>query len=320
MPPFERVLSVATIAGVLMACSARPTPVPGTDGQASHRAVIQSPHRSWMRPDSTSQDLLYVQQSETTMDVFAFPSGELEGQLTGLDEPLNECIDAKGDIFIPNYRLEKVLEYRHGGTKPIATFEDPTYYPSGCAIDPVNGELAVTEALDESNDPGEVVFYKMGRSRPHKRLSDVKIPTMEDCAYDGNGNLYLFGLDGSTHSYGMLRRGKHFIIALHLSPGISVPGQMQWDGSHLVVSNRGGGALVEYTISGHSGTKAGVTTLKGNSQVDYFWIQGSDVVAPEFRKTEVGIWNYPAGGRPTGEIATTYYPGSVVISPAGTLP
>src|SRR5579863_7916707 len=54
---------------------------------------------SWMDPNASEQNLLYVSDMAENVYVFAYPRGELVGTLTGLIAPLGECADSSGDVF-----------------------------------------------------------------------------------------------------------------------------------------------------------------------------------------------------------------------------
>ena len=71
-----------------------------------------------------SKDLLYVSNS-TTVTVYSYPQGKLEGRIRFGYLPGGECADQKGDVFITNLVTGQVLEYAHGGTKPIAILAEP---------------------------------------------------------------------------------------------------------------------------------------------------------------------------------------------------
>ena len=65
----------------------------------------------------------------------------------------------KGNVFVANTNADDVLEYPHGGTKPSETLQDlPNYYPSSCAVDPVSGDLAVTNQAISGT--GNVVIFR----------------------------------------------------------------------------------------------------------------------------------------------------------------
>lgn len=265
----------------------------------------------------TSQDLLYVVQYQSTVDILSYPGGQLVEQITDQGDARQLCADQNGNVFIPDYAAEDILEYAHGGTTPIATFLDNGYHPQGCSVDPVSGRLAVASPIaDATLTAGDVAIFKPGREKPIKRFTNPRMYEPNGCAYDDAGNLYIFGYGYSNVTYGLLPPGGYYIKQLHLKPAVSDPGQMQWDGKYLAVLDQYYGTLVRYSLNHNVGTKVGQTNLKTAGHVGDFWIQGSDVVAPEYRTLDIGIWKYPKGGKPIGQISTAEYAGSIVISPA----
>ncbi|MGA9946057.1 MAG: hypothetical protein WBP75_13570, partial [Candidatus Cybelea sp.] len=137
------VLACCVAAAILAGCggSAPPIAAPGATTQSRAAATHADNGGSWMAPDATKQDLLYVSDWGTG-DVYAYsyPKRKLQGKLTGL-MPTGLCVDKKGDVFVDNSR--EILEYAHGGTSPIATLDDSGSYPTVCSIDRVTGDLAV---------------------------------------------------------------------------------------------------------------------------------------------------------------------------------
>ena len=89
--------------------------------------------------------LLYVTDTVTSdVYVFSYPKGKLKQTLTGFTDPAGECADAQGNVFISNTGGSNIVEYAHGGTTPIATLKDPGFFPIGCSVNPLTGDLAVT--------------------------------------------------------------------------------------------------------------------------------------------------------------------------------
>ena len=81
---------------------------------------------SWMAPGAMTKDLLYVSNlAANTVAVYSYPQDKLVGTLTGFHKPDGICVDKKGNVWIVNNEVsqssEDVVEYKHGGTKPIAT-------------------------------------------------------------------------------------------------------------------------------------------------------------------------------------------------------
>jgi len=116
-------------AAYLGGCGSVP-PAPSGPGGASRMAAR-----------ANTKDLLYVTNG-TTVDVFSYPQGEVEGQLTGFSSAAGSCIDGEGDVYIADYDENTIVEYAHGGTQPLRTLPVPGDGPSSCAVDPRSGNLA----------------------------------------------------------------------------------------------------------------------------------------------------------------------------------
>jgi hypothetical protein len=102
-----------------------------------------------MSPDArTVKKLLYISDLSTN-DVYVYDdqSGKAVGTLTGFNEPYGQCVDKKGDVWITNFQGKSVVEYAHGGAKPIHALNTDGS-SDGCSVDPTTGNLAVSrEAL-----------------------------------------------------------------------------------------------------------------------------------------------------------------------------
>ncbi len=112
-------------------------------------AVRPDFERSWIARGAKAQNLLYV-SIEGFNDVYVYSylpaPPKLVGKLTGFKDPLGECADKKGDVYIVNAKASNIREYAHGGTKPIAIISDKGSDPVGCSLDPTTGNLAVSNS------------------------------------------------------------------------------------------------------------------------------------------------------------------------------
>ena len=111
---------------------------------------------------------MYVSNDNGTVTVYSYPQGKMVGTLLGFDVPMGECVDAKGDVFITVYDLDKIYEYAHGGTKAIAKLDDPGSEPNSCSVDATTGNLAVDNDLPEDNS--SVYIYPHAKGTPKKLL------------------------------------------------------------------------------------------------------------------------------------------------------
>ena len=115
--------------------------------------------KSWISPDVVNTKRVLFVSDAGTNDVYMFglPDMKLEGTLTGFNQPQGECSDKHGHVYIANTKSSQVLEYSHTGTL-LNTYADTYGYPMGCAINPINGNLAVTN-LKGFTGAGQVLIY-----------------------------------------------------------------------------------------------------------------------------------------------------------------
>ncbi len=276
--------------------------------------------RSWMAPDAKKHDLLYVSDSfpygSNDVYVYSYPKGELKGKLTGFNEPSGQCVDKAGNVFIANFGTSQILEYAHGGTSPIRTLTDSSYYPLGCSVDPTTGSLAVTNRLSMSFTAGDVAIYTNASGTPTSYTAP-NFYYYEFCGYDNHGNLYIDGTTkGSALEYAELTSGGSSFSALNLNQSIGFPGGVQWDGAHLAIGDQSAAVIYQFAISGSAGTKVGSTPLTGSKDVVQFWIQGKRVIGPDAGLADVAFYKYPAGGSPIKTISGLGEPVGATVSKA----
>ncbi|MGA8532814.1 MAG: hypothetical protein WB615_01755 [Candidatus Tumulicola sp.] len=248
--------------------------------------------KSWLHP--ASQKLLYLSDYGTNdVYVYNYPSLTMAGTLTGFNGPQGECVDRKGDVYIANSAGENILEYAHGGSKPIKTLSDPGQYPVGCAVS-TNGDLAVSNIYSVVAGPGSVAWYPGATGSPTIVYSK-SFGRVYFLGYDKNGDLWLDGVnDSSVFQYGEIKHtNPTTIIAKTLSQPISVPGGVQWDGRHMAVGDQNGAAIYQVRPDGST---FGTTPLTGSGGVVQFFIEGSKVVGPDETNSNCEFFHYPAGG------------------------
>jgi hypothetical protein len=261
---------------------------------------------SWMLPGANSEDLLYISNAIYTKGnsqvlVFSYPNGKRVGVLTGFSEPVGECVDEKGDVFITNTAASGagyVYEYAHGGSSPIAVLGDPLTYPESCSVDPKSGKLAVVSV-------GGVAVYPQAQGTP-TTYTDSSFGSMNYGGYDGQGNLFV---DGWRESIGFvfaeLPRGSSSFTNLSVNKPCHDDGSVQWDGQYITLQTvaQGGFAprvIYRLTVSGSVATVVGTTkleTTRNRYDGGQFWIQGKNVIGPKDSGEAVAFWKYPAGGK-----------------------
>jgi hypothetical protein len=270
---------------------------------------------SWMAPEAASEDLLYLSDvAANNVKVYSFREGRLVGTLTGFGKPRSECADEAGNVWIADIEGRDVIEYPHGGTKPIASL-DTFGVPVGCSVDSGARDLAVAGGISGSI----VSIYHegpQGRWSDPKRYTDSVMGIPYFCGYDSNGNLFVDGRTKSkAGSFALveLRRRSTTFESIVVSQAIDTPGQVQWDGKYLAIGDSGLAPSVAYrfSISGSNATEVGKATLDGTISVRQFWIAGGTLVGPDFNRN-AGFWKYPAGGAPIKAIARVHSYGAAV--------
>lgn len=225
-------------------------------------------------------------------------------------------------MFITNLDYNEVVEYAHGGEKPILVLHDPNPVPAGCAVDLATGDLAVSSL--GSGTGGGVAIYKGARGTP-RTYTDPVFKEYFLCAYDDKGNLFVDGQDNyGAFKFAELPEGRKTFTNITLNQGIGFPGGVQWDGKHVAVGDQNFPVIYQFAIKGSSGDEEGKTSLgSGAGDVFQFFVLGSRVIVPNQCKASctgnVLYYEYPAGGTATKTIMKDVrYPHGAVVSKANT--
>jgi hypothetical protein len=273
---------------------------------------------SSIRPETKNKDLLYVSDSYSNdVYLFALPSGNLVGTLTGFKSPQSLCVDKAGDVFIPDSGASDIVEYAHGGSEPIKTLED-TDSPTGCSVDPTTGNLAV------SNFSQFVSVYPSASGSPTNYSTTFPAAF---AAYDDNGDLFVSGPISKSGLYTIaaaeLPSGGQTVenISLDKPLGYFAAAGLQWVGGDLVIAHAGPpqygccGRVYRFKIKGTSGTHAG--SYLAHTDLADFFVYGSTIVTTN-GSNALWLYDYPIKSGPVQRIS---YPAAgafgVVVSEAG---
>ncbi len=309
----------------------------GGAGATAGAPLPQVRAASWMTPDASKGDLLYVTDVATNdVDVFSYPSGTQVGTLTGFNNARGACTDRKGDIFITNrYSFNystppQTLEYAHGGQSPIASIGDSNGQPNDCSVDNKSGKLAIATWAEYPSyaGPGSVSIYRHAQGTP-TTYSVPGVWFVVSCAYDPKGNLFV---DGMPYNYGSyptgfvlaeLAKGSNAFVDISVDASLASAGGVQWDGKYVAVDDNTHNIVYQLSITGSAATVEGTTDLNGDWQYEQIYkfivphskkSQGTVLIGANQDDGAVGFWNYPAGGSPTGTISGFSAPVAVVIS------
>jgi hypothetical protein len=259
-----------------------------------------------------TQSLLYVSNvTNDTVTVYDYPSGKRTQTLHSSKWPEGECTDTAGNIWIADDGSSRLVEYAHGGTKPIATVQDPGNYPYGCSVDAKTGNLAVTNVATTYGEPvGSLSIYQGAKGAPKTYFSG-KFYRYYYCGYDPNGNLFVDGINrSSAFEFAELPSGKSRLTSISLNQSVGSPGDVEWDGNHVAIGDASASTIYQVSVSGSSGTVVGTTTLANGGNAGQFFIDGNQVIAGVTgTPNKFGLWKYPAGGSPTTVLKLSHVDG-----------
>lgn len=258
--------------------------------------------------------LLYVAEPGSgAVGMYSYPGLKFKAALTGLKYPVGLCVDPNTqDVWVVDGAARQMVEFKHGATRPLRELKIDAYYPilNACAVNPKNGDLAVTSEIFGS-DAGALLVYKKpyGKAKFYNGVmffyNFVGYDANGDAFVDGNGD-YQFVL--AELAYGSKK------LQVVTPPGlrIHIAGGVQYDGSGLAVGNARHGII--YQIAG--GTVTGKITLENACRVGQFFIDDTQVIVPTTcgHNGSVLIYNYPAGGAPVEELHGLRSPTAVAIS------
>jgi hypothetical protein len=317
-------LVLCASAAVLAGCDESQPPIRAPGAMPQSRAVVTHADRggSWMLPKATSENLIYIADvTADAVEVYSYTDRTKVGHLRE-DAPEGECADNAGNVWIVE-NDNRILEYAHGGTKPIAKLVGP--YNSdlrSCSLDPSTGDLAVT-AFE-----GPVYVYRQAKGPPTKYSScGYNCASMDYCAYDDQGNLYVVGTvgeDSSNYRAAVWEvKGHHgALIRLKFHDRVTFPfsGGIFWDGQHMAWEDEKFADIYQFVrpTGGHAKI-VGRTELNVESGIGQGTIHGQTVVIPYFvwkSQRGVAFFNYPAGGKRIAHIGDLRHPVAVAFSAA----
>jgi hypothetical protein len=269
---------------------------------------------SWMDPEAKAGDLMYVSSyPDDAVYVYTYPALKKAGKLTYLSYPDGLCTDKKGNVFVVNNRPGKgIVEYAHGGKSPIGYLDDGAEYAVSCDVDPVTGNVAVSNYDSISYDPGSVAIYPKAQNNP-TYYTDPNISVMLFCGYDNKGNLFVDGLTPAYENFfAELPKGKSKFTFIDVKGGASqfgYPGTIRWDGTHVVVGNQRyqsiGSSYYDSAIeitTGAGGKIVKTIVLKGSTDVQGFAIDGKTLIGADVYLGLVAFYPYPGNGKPSKKL------------------
>lgn len=243
--------------------------------------------------------MLYVSnRGSESVNVFAYPHGDLVRKLHFAAEPLLMCADNQGNVFIPEGSA--IVEYAYGGKKPLRTLSVGHYGGlDSCSFD------AATDGLAAASDLGYVAVFSLKRpfSPPVFYTTSYGALEFDDVTYDSGGNLFATAYyAGSNFIFLELSKGSAVMKRVKVPYNFGEWGGLQWDGSYVAIeveTSSYGLVIDRLRIRNYKATVVGDVTLLGYEVgANQFWISDGTIVSATNGTTNLAFWKYPAGGEP----------------------
>jgi hypothetical protein len=295
--------------------------------------VHQNGGKTWASPmkgKGKKTAYLYVSDGDTgTVYVYDWATQKEVGSQTGFEYPYGQCSDKMGDAFVTDFDAGTVTEFKYGQTTGTAVVTGLSAYPIGCAVNPKTGDLAVTQFYGGYYGSGSVIVYKGGPGG--KSTSYNFFDFTWPAGYDGKGNLYAEGEDGTCTSSVCIAElpanGSSFANVTY-NWTIDFPAATELDVKLPAFGNQETNGEYQSSIQVANCTSS-ACTAKGKPAVltDTCYNNYTDVVQwaeiskkpnlqskGKFKEVAGGnlwcegvfdIWKFPAGGNPTGTISGT---------------
>lgn len=309
-------LSSCAAAGLLAGCGG---PQPPTDSPiAAQQGRPVTSTDSGIVQRAVSRDvLLYVTDpNDNLVYMVSLPTGKLVGKLTGFNQPLNDCSDAAGNVYIVDSQDGQVRAYKHGVKSAFRVLSVHGYIPTGCSVDPTTGDLAVASCCGSPN--GSLAVFKKAQGSP-------KYYSFEGywyCTYDGAGNLFANATTNGSSNFNVveLPRGKNKLATVTLNPPVYGGSGLAWDGSSLAIANDSPSAIYQYAINGARGVRTHTTKISGGKPFAMFYVLSSGksrtlyATIIENSVVSVGVYKYPKGGNALQKLYDAVGPYGVTVS------
>jgi hypothetical protein len=262
-----------------------------------------------------SRALVYV--SDLLHDevfVYTFPQLRPAGTLTGFSRLEGLCGDAAGNVWVMDAGTRTLYKFKHAGISPVAAVRDPGGVPFSCAVNPSDGDLAVSNASTGDGRGNIAIFNHAHRDAQIYRPQPGGIYYFKFASYDASGNLWVDGVDRhGGFAYAELAAGQKKLTSAELTGSpIQSPGGVMYALGSVAIADAGATAAI-YQTSGSSVT--GTTPLLDACAVQQFFVTERVVAVASTcpGSGELQVYDYPAGGKAKNQIGVSE-PVGVTIS------
>lgn len=309
-------------AALLAACGGSQAPL-STESAAHVTTATQS---LGVTRQARESGLLYVSFGLGGVNIYDYATWTQVGQLYGFESANGMCVDADQNVYVTDYNKKEVFKYAHGAEGPEQALDDSTGFGIGCAVNPTNNDLAVTNQTLVSQDCGDVVIFAGGSGTP-TAYTTANVCEDYNAAYDGKGDLFVAGTStGGTYAMAELPSGETSFVNMTLDPAPTRPSGLQWDGRYLNAGSSAG--ILRFLVRGQTATAHHIVKLQGmNGMIGFFLPKfGPGIKDPLPRRvvtvgygessipTVVGAYRFPAGGSARRTFTYQVFASAIVVS------
>jgi hypothetical protein len=305
---------------------------------AATEGIVPSPLQptSWASPQAAqSPSLLYVGNA-SYVNIYTYNNGvagSLVGQLQGIPDLQGMCTDRAGDVWVAQGKPNDITEYPHGRATPIAAINRAYGHGVGCAVNPINGDLAVVDNYTPKGGLlyGSVVIYANAqKSGAREYMNSTGLAWAYFLAYDDTGSLYMDGYgcyynscNGDANALMVLKPGGSTFNPVTISgANIQNPRGLSWVKPTLLIGDSSYGSSDEsvgYKLLVTKNTAKVVQAISytGTSQ---FWgssVRAKDIIVPDYTNSVVRTYSLANGSLISTLKKGLSRPFSAVVSQTG---
>jgi hypothetical protein len=286
-----------------------------------HKGIPAQQHplaHSWFHkaPPGTTGTMWATDIEYASVDMVAYPSGTLIGQVSGFSYPYGDCSDASGNVWVADFSLEEAFEINSSGSviNSVSTGGESI----GCSVSKT-GDVAITNFY-----PGGVKIV----AGPDAGASYSGPAYDWPAGYDLNGDLFVecnYASPCSSPRLAELKAGSSSWTMLNFNKSIGFGAAVQEDGKTVGVGDQEPSGQLEFGIyetkvSGSTATAGTTKIFDGSGCSTYLDNSGSWV---EVRKNPDGLSKKKSKGYAMATLDC--FPGPIFLygkkggAPTGTL-
>jgi len=269
------------------------------------------------RATTKSGALLYISDiTAHSVSFYSYPALAFAGKITGFKYPGPLCTDPRnGNVWVVSGRGPfRLSEYAHGALKPMQTVQLNTPELNGCAVNPLNGDIALAQ-YSNYDDAGSLLVLSNGSSKPVS-YRGRNMFTYSFVGYDAAGDAFVDGndTDGKPRLDELPSGADKLVSATPHRWSIQAAhmGGVEYDGTDVVI-----GELKHGRIYRTSDRKV-VATIKllDTCLTRQFAVEENALIVPSACHSHgvVLFYDYPTGGDPTIRLTGFRSPYAVTIS------